>query len=81
MTAVLEPREVRASTPQPPAPTAVTLPAGPALAVALVPFGPGPSAFGWVPALADRLQADLPLRVDLLHLDGELVPNLHSLLH
>src|SRR5207249_984893 len=39
------------------------------------------AAFGGIPTLPDRLQAYLPLRVDLLHFDSELVPYLDGLLH
>src|SRR4029450_3537552 len=42
---------------------------------ALGALAPRPAALGRIPSLADRLQADLPLWVDLLDLDGEPVPH------
>src|SRR5207253_7680434 len=64
---------------KPPAPTAVAVPARPALAP-LVALHAGPAALRRIPALADRLEADLALGVDLLDLDGELVADLDRLL-
>src|SRR5207249_185878 len=71
---------VPARTEAPPSPT-VALPARPPVARTLVSLDAGPAAFGRIPALPDRLQADLPLRVDLLHLDRELVADLDGILH
>jgi hypothetical protein len=61
---------------------AFALATGPPLAAAFVAFAfdPRPSALGRIPALADRLQADLALRVDLLHFHGQLVADLHGFL-
>src|SRR6266699_1476824 len=42
---------------------------------------PGPAALRRVPALADGLQADLALGVDLLDLDGEVIAHVHGFLH
>src|SRR5438128_588448 len=66
---------------EPPASTAVAIPARPPFARPFVALHAGPAAFWRIPALADRLQADLALRVDLLDLDGELVAHLDRLFH